>query len=360
MRKLWLLMLLPLLLAQAARGDEKPLAPKAVVENANLPAQVAEPSPIAPPADVVDYGQWNLQIATFGGQQFWTDLTICQNYRIQKNVMTGHCRLLDPRDVRQAWGTLGQCEAKLADIKREKGLQSPRGKVVIAMHGLLRSRDQLEGLCRYLEKEGGYTAINFGYASSRAEVGEHAAALAKVVQQCDQAEEISFVAHSLGNIVLRHYLADCTAGGRPLDPRFKRIVMLGPPNNGAELALRFRNNPLFQLVWGRSGKQLADQWESLQPHLATPQCEFGIVAGARGNAVGLNPLVTGDDDMVVSVAETKLPGACDFMTVPVLHGDLMDDAAVRKCTLTFLRDGYFQTAEKRQPIPTTTARREQP
>ena len=106
--------------------------------------------------------------------------------------------------------------------------------------------------------------------SSRAEVGEHAAALAKVVAECEQAEEIDFVAHSLGNIVLRHYLADCTAGGRPLDPRIKRIVMLGPPNNGAELAMRFHKQPLFQFVWGKSGKQLADQWSKLQPHLATP------------------------------------------------------------------------------------------
>lgn len=303
---------------------------------------------------------WNLTLATYGGKQFWTDVDYCDRWRIQQNAVTGHCRLLDPTNTRQAWGTLAQCQLKLGEFQRSKELQLPQGKVVIVLHGLLRSREQLAPLCEYLVKEGDYTVINFGYASSRAEVADHAAALARIVKRCNEAEEINFVAHSLGNIVVRHYLADCTASGKKLDPRINRIVMLGPPNNGAEMALRFRNNPLFQLVWGKSGKQLADQWEKLQPHLATPTCEFGIVAGARGNAIGLNPLVAGDDDMVVAVAETKLPGARDFITVPVLHGDLMDDAQVRKYTLHFLKDGSFVSEEKRQPLAPAAPPSEQP
>ncbi|HTN75555.1 MAG TPA: hypothetical protein VL096_09920, partial [Pirellulaceae bacterium] len=107
-------------------------------------------------------------------------------------------------------------------------------------------------------------------------------------------------------------------------------------------------------------KQLADSWDKLQPHLATPSCEFGIIAGARGSRIGLNPLVTGDDDMVVSVAETKLPGAADFLTAPVLHGDMMNDIKVRKSTLSFLQHGYFVSADQKQPLPAVTAQRESP
>jgi hypothetical protein len=228
------------------------------------------------------------------------------------------------------------------------------------LHGLLRSRHQLQPMCDWLEKTGGYEVVNFNYASSRNEVGEHAEALARVVAQCSEAEEIDFVAHSLGNIVLRHYLGDCASGAHGLkpDPRIKRIVMLGPPNNGAEFAKRFNDNKLFQVVWGRSGQQLADNWVKLEPHLATPECQFGIIAGSQGTAIGLNPLVTGDDDGVVSVSETKLCGACDFLEVPLTHGALMDDRQVRQCMLNFFREGYFVSPEKRQPIPAVTARRE--
>ena len=302
---------------------------------------------------LVDSDIWNWQLSTYGGKQFWTDQTILAGWRIQLNAVTGHYRLLDPDDLRHTWGTKAACEAKLAEIAREKNLQPPRGKVVITLHGLLRSRTQLDGLAAFLRDEGGYEVINFGYASSRSEVGEHAEALARVVDQCSGAEEINFVAHSLGNIVLRHYLGDCESGahGQKLSPKIKRVVMLGPPNNGAEMAKRFAENNLFKMVWGKSGQQLADRWGDLQPKLCSPPCEFGIIAGASGTDIGWNPLVTGDDDMVVSVNETKLGGAADFLTLKVIHGEMMDNPDVRKATIHFLKDGYFISADQRHPLP---------
>ncbi|HTN77212.1 MAG TPA: hypothetical protein VL096_18265, partial [Pirellulaceae bacterium] len=242
MRERWLVLLamFSLLHASCASLGQESVAPR--------DKQAAAAS------EAADLVEWNLQLSTYGGKQFWTDVEICEDCRIQCNVVTGHHRLLDDHDVRQTWGTLPKCQAKFTEIKRERSMVAPRGKVVIVLHGLLRSREQLQGLSNYLEQEGHYTVLNFGYASSRSEVGEHAAALASVVEGCRDADEISFVAHSLGNIVVRHYLADCTLDGKKLDPRIHRVVMLGPPNNGAELANRFRNNPLFQLVWGRSGK----------------------------------------------------------------------------------------------------------
>ena len=63
--------------------------------------------------------------------------------------------------------------------------------------------------------------------------------------------------------------------------------------------------------------------------VATPSCEFAIIAGGQGNGEGLNPLITGDDDLVVGVDETKLSGARDFAVVQVFHRQkLMNDAKV--------------------------------
>jgi pimeloyl-ACP methyl ester carboxylesterase len=322
---------------------------------ANTPASIEDPAP-----KDSEHSIWNVQVATYGGKQFWTDQAILAGWRVQRNAVTGHCRLLDPDDERRAWGTLEQCEANLEEVRREKNLQPPRGKIVICLHGLLRSRHQLQPLADWLAKEGKYDVVNFNYASSRAEVGEHAEALARVISKYPEATEINFVAHSLGNIVLRHYLGDVARGAHGMKPdsRLHRIVMLGPPSNGAEFAKRFSENTLFQVVWGKSGQQLADNWAKLEPKLVTPACEFGIIAGGQGTKVGLNPLVTGDDDGIVSVAETKLPGACDFLVSPVIHGELMNDPTTRKSILLFLKDGYFVAADKRCPIPAATASRE--
>lgn len=46
----------------------------------------------------------NIPTPTMGGKTFWNELAECQGWRLQKNMITQHCRILDPQDVRRAWG----------------------------------------------------------------------------------------------------------------------------------------------------------------------------------------------------------------------------------------------------------------
>ncbi|MGN0866915.1 MAG: alpha/beta fold hydrolase [Oligosphaeraceae bacterium] len=55
-------------------------------------------------AVVVPQDQLNLRIATLGGRFFWKDLEECQGWRLQQNLVTGHCRILNPENHRLAWG----------------------------------------------------------------------------------------------------------------------------------------------------------------------------------------------------------------------------------------------------------------
>jgi len=48
----------------------------------------------------------NVESPTMGGKVFWNTITSYEGWRLQKNKLTGHCRLLDPNDVRKAWGSL--------------------------------------------------------------------------------------------------------------------------------------------------------------------------------------------------------------------------------------------------------------
>ena len=54
----------------------------------------------------------NLRMPTMGGTFFWEDVAEIQGWRLQKNTLTGHWRLLDPDNFRCAWGT----NAKMVDI----------------------------------------------------------------------------------------------------------------------------------------------------------------------------------------------------------------------------------------------------
>jgi pimeloyl-ACP methyl ester carboxylesterase len=201
---------------------------------------------------------------------------------------------------------------------------------------------EMSPIAKYLEEEGGYTAVNVTYPSTRQSIADHAASLAKVVGSLEGIEEIHFVGFSMGNIVIRHYLADQTAGeaDRRVDPRVKRFVMLGPPNNGSVAATSFGQNPLVQTVLGKPGQELGREWVWLEQNLGTPPCPFAIVAGGRGDDKGFNPMLPGDDDGLVTVASTRLPGASDFLLVPTLHVLLPLDPKVMRYTLSFLQNGH--------------------
>ena len=47
----------------------------------------------------------NIPLPTMGGQMVWDTLAEANGWRLQQNELTKHCRILDPDDVRRAWGT---------------------------------------------------------------------------------------------------------------------------------------------------------------------------------------------------------------------------------------------------------------
>ena len=293
---------------------------------------------------------WNLASRTLGGKQFWADRVVFRGLRIQKNVLTGHFRLVDEKEVRRAWGTEAACQAKLAEIKKEKNLAPIEGEVVVVLHGLMRSRGAMSKMAKFLDASEDLTALNVGYASSRGTVADHAAGLAEVIGGLPTAQKIHFVCHSLGNLVVRHYLHDLSVAKHDDRSRFGRMVMLGPPNHQPVMAQKFIPWDISGQITGPAAKELASQWSELEPKLATPKFPFAIVAGGSGEADGRNPLIEGDDDLVVSVASTRLAGAADFRVLPVWHTTMMNDETVQELTLKFLTSGHFESDEKRQPI----------
>ncbi len=306
-----------------------------------------------------EQGGPNWETQTLGGLQFWTDERICGPYRIQRHASTGHYRLLDGSEVRRAWGSYEACEAALDECYPPESRPRSSRRAVLLLHGLGRGRHSMDALAAHVREHGSDDVIQFGYASTREDIGAHARSLDCVIRRLDDVHEVDIVAYSLGCLVARYWLGGVAADTLPPAaaprPKVRRCVMLGPPNQGAERANVWTRSamgrPLFDLILGKSGLQLGPQFREIQDRLATPPGEFGIIAGGRGTPDGWNVEIPGDDDGTVGVRETMLAGASDFAVIPVRHMELIsDDRAVRMTTM-FLRHGYFQSATRRVLLP---------
>ncbi len=303
-------------------------------------------------------GLFGLGGRTLGGAFTFSDEVVYQKWRIQKSALIGHYRLLDPDDRRYARGSLEHCLEELEKVKIEKQLAPLPKEVVIVMHGLGASRKWMNGLSEYLEEEGGLTVVNVGYPSTMGDIGGHADTLTNVIKHLDGVETISFVAHSMGNIVIRHCLNDMAALPVSEQPQitYHRFVMIAPPNHGAAAADKVGESKVVekvaQMFAGEAINQLAPGkgWPSLEQRLATPDFEFGIIVGGQGDGEGYLDIIPGDDDMLLSVETSKLAGASDFVQVKGIHQTLPKAEQVQSYTLRFLETGAFLPSGRRYPI----------
>ena len=51
-----------------------------------------------------DISMPNIPFPTLGGHVMWNELAECKGWRLQQNMLTQHCRILDPNNIRRAWG----------------------------------------------------------------------------------------------------------------------------------------------------------------------------------------------------------------------------------------------------------------
>lgn len=213
---------------------------------------------------------------------------------------------------------------------------SPK-EAVILLHGLARTTASMEKMDEALTAAG-YSVYVLKYPTTEKTVQQLSDEyLAPLVAQCATTHpaRIHFVAHSLGGIVLRHYLSSNNVA------HIGRIVMLGPPNQGSEVVDKLGHYSLFEWINGPAGNQLGTDTNALPNLLPVPTADVGIIAGTRSINLFLSTLIPGPDDGKVAIERTKLDGMDDFAAVPVAHPFLMENKEVIELTLTFLRHGNF-------------------
>jgi pimeloyl-ACP methyl ester carboxylesterase len=302
-------------------------------------------------------------IRTSGGYLFWGDVLFFHGWHIQKNINFDSYRLIDSNAIQRAYGTFEECKTRLEEIRQEEKLSPMSGNILIVVHGFGSSGHRTKKLAEWFDDQEVYDhIINFTYPSTTQSILEHARMLESVIKNLsDDVRRIDFVAHSLGCIVVRRYLSGVlddkwVAPADPVlvrdkftpDARIGRFVMLGPPNHGAELAVKLiGENRAMRFITGTTGDELGLNWEKTNKSLGIPKCEFAIIAGGRGNNKGFSRLIEGDDDGVVSVEGTKLIGAAEWILFYMKHDDLLQAQIIFEYSLEFLKKGTFkELAEK--------------
>ena len=202
---------------------------------------------------------------------------------------------------------------------------------MVLIHGALRSRLGLVPTERWLRRRG-LDARRFGYPTRTGSLADHADALAQWLdaQLAAPVPVLGFLTHSMGGLVARAYLQQ--HAGRHAQRH--RVVMLSPPNRGAELAERNRNNPVMRWLYGDAAEQLRPHNVQRMPDLP-PVAQALVLAGGRGDPRGFNRFITGDDDGVVGVTEMALPSVEPTM-VGGVHGFLQWRPQVLERAVRFL------------------------
>lgn len=178
----------------------------------------------------------------------------------------------------------------------------------------------------------GLAVRRFAYPSWRNGLAANVEALARCLADTP-GRPIHLVGHSLGGLLILGLLA------RGRDERLGRAVLIGSPALGSHAAAC-----LGASVWGARlrGRSLAD-WQAAPPPALPAGAEAGVIAGSR--SLGLGRLLGGlprPNDGAVAVAETRLAGAADFITLPASHSGLLLSAACAAQIAHFLARGRFR------------------
>lgn len=198
---------------------------------------------------------------------------------------------------------------------------------VLLVHGLWMPPLAMRGFASRLRASGYRTAV-IGYRSI---VGSTDAAVQRLRGRLRDGPPTHVVGHSLGGLIALQALR-----AEPTLP-VARVVCLGTPLGGSDVARTLSRHALLALYLGRSAAVLRAGCGGRPAGV-----DVGMIAGDRPR--GLGALVARFEDAhdgTVSVAETRAPWLADHVVIDASHSGLLLSAEAARQTDGFLRQGRF-------------------
>jgi triacylglycerol esterase/lipase EstA (alpha/beta hydrolase family) len=211
---------------------------------------------------------------------------------------------------------------------------------VVVLHGIARSSSSMETLVEHIEGKG-YQVLNLDYPSTDYRIEDLIVRIHKQINAFNRgiAHKIHFVGYSMSCLLVRGLLNKY----RP--DNLGRVVMLAPPNLGSEAADFWKDNWVYQKIYGPAGQQLVTDQKDLGKILGRVDYELGVIARDSSIDPLHSYIIPGPDDGKVAIARTMIDGTKDHIIIHASHTFIIYNKNAFKQTTHFLGTGEFQKTD---------------
>lgn len=199
-------------------------------------------------------------------------------------------------------------------------------KLIVLIHGLMRTSSSMNSLRTYLEQQG-YQVYIYSYPSTKYTIHQHSEYLTHFIKKLliqHPGATLYFITHSLGGIIARDSLAQLPPSQLK---NMGSLIMLAPPNQGSMLAkLSTTFFPIISYII-KPLAELSSEPNSYVHHVPIPKVKIGIIAGRY--------------DAKVPPAATRLNGQAEPVIVNSTHMFIMSNKQTKQLISRFLEKGTF-------------------
>ncbi|MDD4149333.1 MAG: hypothetical protein PHE33_04835 [Bacteroidales bacterium] len=210
---------------------------------------------------------------------------------------------------------------------------------VFLLHGYANPKSIMRKIDKDLRK-GGFNTENYAYSSIYRDLDTIGKNLyLDIIKQ--NLDSVSFVTHSMGGLVVRAMLK--YSGTDDDFPFIYRIVMISPPNQGADIADFLKSYAILRPLLGPNVEKMETDSASYTNQLPIPcNIEIGIIIGKRGKKKGYNLLIEGDNDGLIKPENTLLGNEKDTISLELDHLSLIFRKKSRTKVIKFMKTGHFR------------------
>ncbi|HQB21346.1 MAG TPA: hypothetical protein PLW23_03090 [Bacteroidales bacterium] len=211
---------------------------------------------------------------------------------------------------------------------------------IYILHGYASHRSIMNRIKRDLKKSG-FIVENYDYPALYVDLDSLGKKLYLDVLE-ENYDSVSFVTHSMGGLVVRNMVKYSAANLN--FPKIYRIVMIAPPNQGADIADFFKKNKCNRKILGPNVEKMRTDSMSYANKLPVPvNTEIGIIIGESKCKAGYNWFIGKKNDGLLIPERVYLGNEKDVATFNKSHLGVVKRKKPRKAVVKFMKFGEFKT-----------------
>lgn len=206
-------------------------------------------------------------------------------------------------------------------------------RLIVLVHGFNKNRDDMRFLHRRLSSLG-FNVISVDLPTTFGTIDDAVNSLhLQVSHQISNARPVSFVAHSMGGLIVRRF----TEKYHQMD--LDNMVFIATPHRGSKLADIANAIPGYSFLFKPIKSLLSESRYSTFP--SARSFKIGIIAGNRNSGVLGGLFLSPESDGRVEVDATRASDVDDFIVVPFGHQEIHQQALTAELIVHFLKCGNF-------------------